>query len=317
MILCEKNNSTLERIDVATKVEANLETLFKCSQEIYILKYYICDGYPDCEGFPDDEMNCACTLKESIVSNSLFCYKSCFQGICSCSELFRKMLDGGCMQYTQHSEWLIETKIDMKFNCSDSSQISFSFVDDLIPDCKNGEDEPLLYDFNNQDRLTFKCSDTNMLKCYQGHIRCYSKEQQCQYSLNSQSNTLAYCRNGQHLSNCTEVLCGSRVKCPANYCIPQRYICDGKWDCWNGFDEQACEKRSCFGLFSYRNSSVCIHIKDVCDDNKDCPYGDDEVQCDVTLCVLGCTCLSKAMMCQNVSLTHKQLVIFICQHFHQ
>ena len=130
-----------------------------------------------------------------------------------------------------------------------------------------------------------------MLECYPRHVKCYLKEQQCVYSLNSKTKTLMYCRNGQHLSSCRNVTCGGRVKCPNSYCIPHRYICDGKWDCWNGYDEHGCENRTCFG-------SICIH-------------GDDEIHCDVKFCIDRCKCLSKAIMCQNTALTYKQLQPFL------
>ena len=34
----------------------------------------------------------------------------------------------------------------------------------------------------------------------------------------------------------------SYYKCPGNYCIPYRYICDGDWHCPGGEDEMECGK---------------------------------------------------------------------------
>ena len=150
-----------------------------------------------------------------------------------------------------------------------------------------------------------------MLECYPGHTRCYSREQHCQYNLNLQTKTLMYYRNGKRLSNCKDLSFGTKFKCPMSYCIPFGYICDSKWDCWDGYDEPGCEIRNCFGLFSCRHSSVCIHIKDACDKYRDCPCGEDELHCDVTFCIPRCICLSKAIMCQHAVLASAQIQSFI------
>ena len=43
------------------------------------------------------------------------------------------------------------------------------------------------------------------------------------------------CRDVSHLRNCSQHQCApDYVKCPNSYCIPHRYMCNGKWDCIAG-----------------------------------------------------------------------------------
>ena len=63
------------------------------------------------------------------------------------------------------------------------------------------------------------------------------------------------------------------------YCIPYRYVCDGKWDCWSGEDEISCTNYNSINMFKCKLSSSCIHVKNVCDGRKDCPLKDDEMIC--------------------------------------
>ena len=160
------------------------------------------------------------------------------------------MRNGGCRQYLAlpNIKLILDTlDSDDTFNCTESGTISISLFNDLIFDCHNGKDEPLLL---NIDRQSYNCLTANMIECYQGHTKCYTKEQRCQYSLDIASNTLLYCRNGQHLDDCETVSCNFRFKCPKSYCIPYRYICNGRWDCWNRYEEQNCFDRQCLGCLN-------------------------------------------------------------------
>ena len=142
-----------------------------------------------------------------------------------------------------------------------------------------------------------------MTECYQGSITCYREHEQCQYQLSIRiTGTLMFGRNGAHLSSCSDVKRGKRVRCPDSYCIPYKNICDGRWDCWDGDDEYECENRTCSGLFQCRNVSTCIHIDDVCDKDIDYQHKDDELLCDLEACVPKCSCPSYAVSCQEAVL---------------
>ncbi|XP_053405045.1 uncharacterized protein LOC123522896 [Mercenaria mercenaria] len=64
------------------------------------------------------------------------------------------------------------------------------------------------------------------------------------------------CRSGSHLHDCTTFVCPENtVKCPRSYCIPLKFVCDGKWHCPTGEDELNC---TC----SVREREVIIIVED-------------------------------------------------------
>ena len=111
-----------------------------------------------------------------------------------------------------------------------------------------------------------------------------------------------YCRNGKHLQDCENAHCSAMMKCPNSYCVPYRYVCDGKWDCWNGYDELNCEV-TCQKLFKCKLSSTCILFENVCDNIIDCPLKEDESLCDIMDCPHVCVCLNYAIKCHHIPFT--------------
>ena len=86
--------------------------------------------------------------------------------------------------------------------------------------------------------------------------------------------------------------------------FPWRYICNGRWDCPNGYDEYECTtSRICRNMFKCKDSMICLHINDICDGYEDCPIKDDEILCALkdVHCVKGCSCLNFAIACTNVT----------------
>ncbi len=100
--------------------------------------------------------------------------------------------------------------------------------------------------------------------------------------------------------SCKEFECNMKYKCPQYYCVPFRYVCNGKWDCPHGKDEDLCGlTRKCSDMFKCRNSQLCLHKNDVCDSFPDCPEGDDEYLCKLlrVKCPHLCYCLNYAILC--------------------
>lgn len=111
------------------------------------------------------------------------------------------------------------------------------------------------------------------------------------------------CRDVTHLRDCQLFACPypNYVKCPNSYCIPPRFICDGKWDCIGGADEMGCAKYYCPGQYKCANSSACTLLQHLCDGIRHCPLGDDEWFCDLS-CPKNCSCTGLYVSCQSQGL---------------
>ncbi len=91
-------------------------------------------------------------------------------------------------------------------------------------------------------------------------------------------------------------------------------MCDTKWDCPTGHDENICSKRnSCDSLFKCKGPhQTCIHLGNLCDGEKNCPSGDDEALCEMKgfVCPSMCVCLALAIMCSKHATTFKSYPAF-------
>ena len=193
------------------------------------------------------------------------------------------------------------------FRCDDDETIPASWVNDLIPDCGNAADE-LGYAFN-----TFTCKSVLDVPCDEGRSKCFPLSHICVYD-HDQYGHLMHCRNGAHLTHCTEVNCPTRFKCTHSYCIPLRKLCDSVIDCPSGEDEWSCgDSLMCPGFFRCKGG-VCIHPKEVCDGRNDCPHGEDEMNCTRSECSSECLCLGLAIFCKPFSDTNIYLNSFKSLH---
>ena len=171
-------------------------------------------------------------------------------------------------------------QVNNLFNCYNGKQISMHLLNDLVPDCgSEAEDEFLLKHLAAGTK--FACPTKGQLPCIDGHGVCYHVSQICTFQLNVLKH-LFPCQTGQHLENCKIFECNGKYKCPDYYCIPWSYICDGKWDCPYGNDDNSsyCNNINiCASKLKCRSSYACIHVSDICDNKTDCPHGDDELMC--------------------------------------
>ncbi|XP_054166072.1 uncharacterized protein LOC128963584 [Oppia nitens] len=141
-------------------------------------------------------------------------------------------------------------------------------------------------------KLDFKCQSGQIID---DKFRCIYEFDQLGYQIG--------CRDVSHLRDCETYECPpDYVKCTDSYCIPPRYICNGKWDCVGGSDEVGCARYICPGQYKCANESSCVLLHQLCDGIRHCPLGDDEWFCDLT-CPDNCTCIGLYVDCRNANLS--------------
>ncbi len=251
--------------------------LLMCSGGQYISTLSICDGHKDCPDGKDES---------------------------GCSNLYSQFVSHGRQKYTNLHNCSanrnpekedLNSKVDNYFCENSKTKILVTMVNDLIFDCPYHDDE---YELLSLTQATEEpCKFRNLHPCYLGHSQCFKESERCIYNLTKEGNHLMNCRNGKHLQNCEPKVCSGLYKC--GYCVPNRYVCDGKWDCWNGGDEQTCVSYSCHKMFKCKMSSICIHTKNVCDQTADCPMKEDEFACQIHSCVGKCHCLNHGIKCDH------------------
>ncbi len=170
------------------------------------------------------------------------------------------------------------------------------------------------------------CERKNQLSCSGERDKCFSFHDICIFRIDPTRGHLVPCKFGSHLQNCHEYRCNYHFKCEGFYCVPWKYLCDGKWDCSDGRDENTedsapCtyQNTTCKHKFRCKNSHICIHTHEICDGQHDCPKVDDELLCNIFVegCIIGCNCLNLAIACENVSLTSEVALssqVFIAYH---
>ncbi len=91
-----------------------------------------------------------------------------------------------------------------------------------------------------------------------------------------------------------------------NSLLSFRHVCDGKWECPDGDDEnnEFCQMENrCSGMFKCRHEKTCLHFAEICDGTSSCSAGEDEILCDMEKCHFLCKCFLYAMQCQHVTRT--------------
>ena len=255
--------------------------VYECQRGIFVAYVFVCDGKKDCPGdVALDEMSCFCE-ENGVTLNKSCKYVLSKDGTKTCSIFYLTLKDGSCMLYAQENRKNINLT-HQKFNFVGSLKSISNF----------------------DSKLT--CQNNGQLSCRDGYTNCYNITEICTYRLD-ENNFLYPCKGGEHTENCREIQCNMKFKCPEFYCIPWSYVCDGKWDCPDGYDEVkelGCGvNRHCKNMFKCRNSQKCIHVSDVCNSLVDCPSSDDEYMCSLNgaVCISSCVCLGSAVKCYNVS----------------
>ena len=225
----------------------------------------------------------------------------------NCKAFFFKSRSGECFPFRFLTNQVKNTKHKHDvFTCNNGLKIPPTKVNDLVSDCGPTEEDELQYIQLLKHGIYHKCKEPGQLPCILGHTKCYKINEICIYRLD-QYGHLTPCRIGSHIEKCSNFSCSKHFKCPNYYCIPWGYLCNGKWDCPDGFDEHSisCERRNCTRMFKCKTSSMCIHLDDVCDGYTDCLLGDDENLCDLAgiQCKFQCHCLFYALFCKDTSVS--------------
>ena len=289
--------------------------LFGCKTGTYILQKFLCDGIKDCPGGEEeDEKNCQCEAASYVNRTTRPCkYMNVKMGKKACSSFYIMFQDGSCHIYQPpvDSTNISNDAINPfhKFTCKNGKQINKILINDLFSDC--GPDADDEYHLNNIINFhhNYKCPFPEQLPCLAGHSKCYNISDICTYKLNV-LNHLTRCRTGTHLLNCIYFECNIMFKCPGYHCIHWSYVCDGKWDCSQGYDElekNICGPiKECISMYKCRDSVICIHLENTCDSTPDCLHSDDEMYCDLKhiICPAGCNCLLYTVKCWNIRVSN-------------
>ncbi len=285
---------------------------FMCLEGYLISDLSVCDGIHDCfkadrKSSGEDEAGCRC---KNFNGN---CKNVCGDSVCVCSPLYYISRKKTCEKYSAQLGSGKDSKMQMPwFQCFDNKTIHHSLLDDLLPDCLNGEDEELLHKLHLGETQR-QCPVPGEVPCLPGHLRCYKMTDVCVFKLNS-FELLYPCRTGAHLQECSAFECHQHYKCPGHYCVPFGYVCDGKWDCPDAYDEKTFHKcgssRLCENMFKCKHSQICIHLFDMCDGVHDCPLKEDETMCELQniACPDLCICLVFGLVCKAKPTSYMSLL---------
>ena len=271
--------------------------LFKCKDGKYISTLYLCDGKDECRLDGSDETYYLCqSSDEKQISRSK---NTGFR--MSCGPLFYEAMDGSCQKYLIfHGDK--SGKSSVNSYCKSAHQ---KWKNDSFSNCWAEEEHEQALVFLLQNETFPLCFNKYEIPCLEGYQGCFNITDICMYKLNEYSHLIP-CWNGGHLQNCKLFECNAKFKCPNSYCISWAFVCDGKWDCPEGVDEDKeffCHSyMRCLGMFRCHDTNVCILLQNVCDGHDECILGDDELFCELkdTLCPSNCQCILFAISCSNV-----------------
>lgn len=262
---------------------------FRCQSGQCITADKRCDLLPDCSDSSDEGRSC--TIGSNCNSASTF---QCYNGNCipqyavcdfqiDCPGKFHEDEDATTCDLIQKNQ------ATMNYSSEPANVINHA---------TNNITSVVFYQANqaasNERWMNlFKCTSGNMID---NSLRCLYEFDRYGYQIG--------CRDVSHLIDCADFECPPRdyVKCSNSYCIPWRYVCDGKWDCIMGEDEVGCARYVCPGQYKCANQSSCILLHQLCDGHRQCPMGDDEWFCDLQ-CPIGCDCIGQSVNCRDANMT--------------
>lgn len=281
---------------------------FRCQSGQCIPQQQRCDLIPDCSDSSDEGR--LCTIGSNCNSASTF---QCYNGNCipqyavcdfqiDCPGKFHEDEDiANCDLLLKNRSLtdykLLTTSSPATTNYSNNNNNN-NFI--TLNSFNNNSQQSLAYYQLNQE-TSIDWSKQNLSRCNSGNM--INSSLRCLYEFDRYGYQIG-CRDVTHLNDCADFQCKPHdyVKCSNSYCIPWRYICDGKWDCIMGEDEIGCARYVCPGQYKCANQSSCILLHQLCDGQPQCPMGDDEWFCDMQ-CPSNCHCIGQYVDCRNANLT--------------
>ena len=274
---------------------------FTCSNGQHILLSHYCDYSHDCVDGSDER----CFYPECGFGEFKCDNHRCISQELRCN--FHKDCMDGSDETETTCEWRTRCKALGGFLCFSGKCLPQVFVNDNVQDCPGHfqEDEMEPSTYNGTRMLVNSCSDErNKYHCDTSGLECTSEVHKCVYDYD-QRGVVIGCGNFAHIHNCRLFECPSMFKCPGTYCIPTNRVCDGSWDCPNGWDEKFCSNFSCPSLFRCKGEKSCLDQRYVCDGVVHCKHnGDDEQFCDLLVCPRGCFCTGYVVNCSFSNMTH-------------
>ncbi len=285
-----------------TKPVGTFGNLLSCSNSTFVSIRFWCDGVVDCPYDDTDERNCTCKKTFQQGDNVTLQRMSEVMG---CKTLYFTGPDGQNFIYAPSTNMTGNNTVTDKVVCMSGKAILESQWDDLVPDCgPDAQDEPKLRDLLTGNTI-FACSDANQIPCRPGHSVCYNISDTCSF-LFDHNFFLMPCRNGGHIHDCELFECNMKFKCSQSYCVPQSYLCNGRWDCPHGHDEdqESCKNLvHCVGMLKCKQTlNTCVHLGSICNGFLDCEQGEDESLCELEYvkCPKDCDCLALAIHCESI-----------------
>lgn len=272
---------------------------FKCNSGQCIMASQKCDLVPDCSDSSDEGR--LCTIGSNCNSASTFqCYNgNCIPQYAVCD------FQIDCPGKFHEDEDNATCDLVLK-NRSSNYKLSSANLNTTPPTPSYQQTSLVAYyqvSNTNQRGQEVSANDLarhNLFRCTSGNI--IDSSLKCLFEFDRYGFQIG-CRDVSHLTECAAFECPKDyVKCSNSYCIPWRYICDGKWDCILGDDEVGCARYVCPGQYKCANQSSCILLHQICDSHRQCPMGDDEWFCDLQ-CPTGCDCIGQSVTCRGANLS--------------
>ena len=324
---------------------------FQCSDGTCLSNSVVCDGSPDCSNGEDESQSMCKQITFSCHNGEVIPYSQYCDHVAHCSD----SSDENCIypecddeQFQCVNKQCIpdQQRCDFTQDCSDGSDendntcawqskcdtlqgflchsglcLPYHRINDKIQDCpgffQEDESKSLIGRYSNDSSLSCSKRHTDGFNCGEGEEECAEGREVCVYDIDSRGAAHG-CTNFAHIESCKLHECPDMFKCPNSYCIPNRRVCDGTWDCVNGWDEQFCFNFSCPVMVRCKGEIRCIDQHHICDGQVDCKFENgDEMFCDFLTCPEGCSCIgyhadcsqSNAIWVPKVAKTVRSLIL--------